>query len=163
MPLLLVALFVVVPIVELYVIIQIGSSIGVVPTIALLILDSVLGAALMRSQGRAAWARFNRALVEGRVPGREVLDGALVIFGGALLLTPGFLTDILGLTLLLPPTRALVRRMLVARIAMTATSGAQHRMGQMFTYRTERRAGGDDDDVVESTAHEVRPQRGELP
>ena len=115
MGLLLFVLFIVVPIVELAVIIQIGQAIGVLPTIALLIADSVLGAALMRSQGRSAWLRFNAALAEGRVPGREVMDGALVIFGGALLLTPGFLSDFLGLFLLLPPTRAIVRKLLVAR------------------------------------------------
>ncbi len=104
MALALVLIFIVVPIAELYVLIQIGSAIGILPTIALLILDSVLGAALMRSQGRAAWMRFNRAVEEGRVPGREVIDGVLVIFGGALLLTPGFISDFLGLILLLPPT-----------------------------------------------------------
>jgi UPF0716 protein FxsA len=71
----------------------------------------------MRSQGRAAWRRFNLALQSGRPPAREVLDGVLVIFGGALLLTPGFLTDILGLLLLIPPTRAVVRRVLVRRFA----------------------------------------------
>ena len=138
MALLLVVLFIVVPIAELYVLIQIGQAIGILPTIALLILDSILGAALMRSQGRAAWMRFNRALAEGRVPGREVIDGALVIFGGALLLTPGFLSDILGLILLLPPTRALVRTVLCARFAgrivASAASGAQARMGRMFTF-----------------------------
>src|ERR671938_1590670 len=117
MPLLLVLLFIVVPIVELFVIIQVGEAIGVLPTIALLIADSILGSMLMRSQGRAAWRRFNGALAEGRIPHREVLDGALVIFGGALLLTPGFVTDILGLVLLLPPTRALVRRVMVRRFA----------------------------------------------
>src|SRR4051812_44056366 len=106
---LLVLLFVVVPIVELFVIIQVGEAIGVLPTIALLVLDSILGSVLMRSQGRVAWRRFNAALTEGRIPHREVLDGALVIFGGALLLTPGFISDILGIILLLPPTRALVR------------------------------------------------------
>lgn len=168
MALLLVLLFIVVPILELYVIIQIGMAIGVLPTIGLLILDSVLGAALMRSQGRSAWARFNGALAEGRVPGREVLDGALVIFGGALLLTPGFLSDILGLTLLLPPTRALVRKILVARFAgrvmTTAATGAQNRMGQMFTFQTGRRSSpGHDDDVVEGTAHDLPPRRSELP
>src|ERR687884_523552 len=105
MALLLILLFIVVPIVELFVIIQVGEAIGVLPTIALLIADSVLGSMLMRSQGRAAWRRFNAALTEGRMPHREVLDGVLVIFGGALLLTPGFLSDILGLLLLLPPTR----------------------------------------------------------
>ena len=168
MALVLVLLFVVVPILELYVLIQIGSAIGVLPTIALLILDSVLGAALMRMQGRAVWLRFNRTLAEGRMPGREVMDGALVIFGGALLLTPGFLSDILGLVLLLPPTRALVRKALVARFAgrlvATASSGAQHRMGRIFTFQSGRRPPARaDDDVVEGTAHDVPPRRGELP
>jgi UPF0716 protein FxsA len=113
----LVLLFIVVPIAELAVIIQVGQAIGVWWTIALLIADSVLGSILMRSQGRAAWRRFNDATRASRVPAREVLDGALVIFGGALLLTPGFITDILGLILLIPPTRALVRRMLARRLA----------------------------------------------
>jgi UPF0716 protein FxsA len=169
MALVLVFVFVVVPIAELYVLIQIGSAIGILPTIALLILDSVLGAALMRSQGRAAWMRFNRALAEGRVPGREVMDGALVIFGGALLLTPGFLSDFLGLILLLPPTRAIVRTVLVRRFAgrvmASATSGAQSRMGRIFTFETGARpaAHDDDDDVVDGTAREVPPRRRELP
>ena len=77
------ALFLIVPIVEIYVIIQVGQAIGPWWTIALLIADSILGSMLMRSQGRAAWRRFNAALSEGRAPAREVLDGALVIFGGA--------------------------------------------------------------------------------
>ena len=109
----LVILFIAVPILELYVILQVGSEIGVLPTVAILVADSVLGSVLMRSQGRAAWRRFNQALAEGRPPAREVLDGVLVIFGGALLLTPGFVTDIVGLLLLLPPSRAVIRRMLV--------------------------------------------------
>ena len=113
----LVILFVIVPIAELALIIQVGEAIGVWWTIALLIADSVLGSVLMRSQGRAAWRRFNLAATEGRVPAREVLDGVLVIFGGALLLTPGFISDILGLLLLLPPTRAVARRILVRRFA----------------------------------------------
>src|SRR6476661_6101387 len=113
----LVLLFILVPIAEIYVIIQVGQAIGVWWTIALLIADSVLGSVLMRSQGRAAWRRFNLTATEGRVPAREVLDGVLVIFGGALLLTPGFISDILGLLLLLPPTRAVARRILVRRFA----------------------------------------------
>ena len=111
---LLVLIFIVVPIAELALLIQVGQAIGVWWTIALLIADSILGSLLMRSQGRAAWRRFNVALQAGRPPAREVLDGVLVIFGGALLLTPGFISDILGLMLLLPPTRAVVRRILVA-------------------------------------------------
>jgi UPF0716 protein FxsA len=112
----LVVLFIVVPIVEIYVIIQVGQAIGALWTIALLVADSVLGSILMRSQGRAAWRRFNDAIAATRVPAREVLDGILVIFGGALLLTPGFVTDVLGLAFLLPPTRALIRRVLVRRV-----------------------------------------------
>ena len=111
LPVLLV-LFVGVPLAELYVLWQVGDALGILPTLGLLLLDSVLGGVLMRSQGRAAWRRFNAALSERRPPAREVLDGVLVIFGGALLLTPGFLTDAVGLLLLLPPTRALVRRAL---------------------------------------------------
>lgn len=108
----LVALFIVVPIVELYVIIQIGSLIGVWPTIALLLADAVLGSLLLRHQGRGAWRRFNAALAERRFPGREVADGLLIAIGGTLLLTPGFVTDILGAIFLIPPTRAIVRRLL---------------------------------------------------
>jgi len=122
MRLLLIVLFIVVPIAELAVIIQVGGLIGVWPTIAILIADSVLGSVLMRSQGRVSWRRFNLAVQEGRPPAREVADGALIIFGGALLLTPGFLTDILGIALLLPPTRAIVRRVLVRTVARRMAS-----------------------------------------
>jgi UPF0716 protein FxsA len=113
---LLLILFLVLPIAEIYVIIQVGQAIGILPTLALLILDGFVGAALARSQGRAAWERFNRALAEGRVPARETFEGAMIILGGALMVTPGFITDVVALCLLVPPTRALVRR-LVARLA----------------------------------------------
>src|SRR5205823_6229622 len=118
----LVLLFIVVPIAELWVLIQVGEAIGVWWTIALLIGDSVLGSVLMRSQGRAAWRRFTEATAAGRVPAREVLDGVLVIFGGALLLTPGFISDVLGVALLLPPSRALVRRGLARRLLHRMTA-----------------------------------------
>src|SRR5919201_935013 len=113
----LVLIFIVLPIAELYVIIQVGEAIGVWLTIAILIADSVLGSMLLRSQGRAAWRRFNEAMAAGRPPAREVLDGGLIIFGGAFLLTPGFITDAIGLLLLLPPTRAVVRRLLVRQFS----------------------------------------------
>ena len=115
LPLLLI-LFIIVPIAELAVIIQVGQELGIWLTLAILIADSILGSMLMRSQGRAVWRRFNETLRAGRPPAREVLDGVLVIFGGALLLTPGFITDIAGLLLLIPPTRALVRRLLARRL-----------------------------------------------
>jgi len=119
----LVLIFIVVPIIELYVIIQVGEAIGVWWTIGLLIADSLLGSWLMRLQGRSAWRRFQDAISAGRVPAREVADGVLVIFGGALLLTPGFVTDIFGLFLLLPPTRSVVRRTLLRRVTFGMVSG----------------------------------------
>jgi UPF0716 protein FxsA len=162
---LLVLLFIVVPIVELFVIIQVGQAIGVLPTIALLIADSVLGSILMRSQGRAAWRRFNAALAEGRIPHREVLDGALVIFGGALLLTPGFVTDVLGIVLLLPPTRALVRgvvaRRVLPRIVVSGIGGFGGSRGAGGPGGARRRPGsGDDGDGdVEGSATEIDPRQ----
>jgi UPF0716 protein FxsA len=126
---LLLLIFIVVPIAELAVIIQVGQEIGVWWTIAILILDSVLGALLMRSQGRLAWRRFNETLQAGRPPAREVLDGVLVIFGGAFLLTPGFITDIFGVIFLLPPTRAIVRRLLVRRFSDRMIVAARTRAG----------------------------------
>ena len=111
--LLLVLLFIVVPIAEIYVIIQVGQAIGALWTILILIADSIIGARLLQWQGRRAWRKFQEALAAGRVPHREVLDGVLIIVGGAFLLTPGFITDVLGLILLIPPTRAFVRRALV--------------------------------------------------
>jgi UPF0716 protein FxsA len=129
----LVALFIVVPIIEIYVIIQIGSLIGVWPTVALLIADAVLGSMLLRHQGRGAWRRFNTALAERRFPGREVADGLLIAIGGTLLLTPGFVTDIFGAILLIPPTRALVRRLMRGyvgkRFLIMGVSGAAGRGG----------------------------------
>ena len=114
---LLVLLFIAVPIAEIAILIQVGQAIGVWWTVALLVADAILGSLLARSQGRAAWGRFNVAIQSGRAPAREVLDGILILFGGALLLTPGFLSDVLGLFLLLPPTRAFVRAVLVRRFA----------------------------------------------
>jgi UPF0716 protein FxsA len=151
MPLLLVVLFIVVPIAELAVIIQVGQEIGVWWTIAILVADSILGSLLMRSQGRAVWRRFNATLQAGRPPAREVADGVLVIFGGALLLTPGFLTDILGLLFLLPPTRAIIRRVFLRqamkRITVTMAAGA-----------AMPRRGPLREDDVEGTAVDVDPQ-----
>jgi len=109
---LIVALFIAVPILELYVIVKVGGLIGVWPTLALLLAMAFLGATLLRHQGRGAWLRFNRAIGSGRFPGREVADGLMITIGGVLLLTPGFITDAVGLLLLLPPTRAIARRLL---------------------------------------------------
>ncbi|HKZ15707.1 MAG TPA: FxsA family protein [Solirubrobacterales bacterium] len=127
MGLLLVLLFIVVPIAELYVIIQVGEWIGVWPTLLLLLLDAVVGSWLLKHEGRAAWRRFNEALAERRIPAKEVADGFLVILGGALLIAPGFITDIFGILFLIPPTRALARKVLyrftVGRVAIVGFPG----------------------------------------
>jgi UPF0716 protein FxsA len=142
MPLLvLIALFILVPLAELYLILKVGDAIGVGWTILLLAADSVIESLLLRSQGRAVWRRFNEALQQGRMPHREVQDGVLVIFGGAFLITPGFITDVVGLLLLVPPTRAVIRRL------------AMRVIGRRMSVR-----------VVEGTATEYeRPPRDEQP
>ena len=117
----LVILFIVVPLAELFVLLEVGAWIGALPTIGLVLLTGFIGAALARSQGRVTWRRFNEALAAGRVPGREIFDGVLVIFGGALLLTPGFITDAVGILLLLPASRAVARRLLSGRVMRRAT------------------------------------------
>jgi UPF0716 protein FxsA len=111
-PLLLLLLFVVVPVVEIWVIVQVGQAIGVVPTLLLLLADAVVGTWLFRREGRRAWAALREAIAAGRVPAKEVADGALVVVGGAFLLSPGFATDVVGLLCVLPPTRAFLRRAL---------------------------------------------------
>lgn len=133
MPLwLLLIVFITVPLAELYVILQVaellgGGVQGAVLTIALLAVDSLIGTLLLRSQGKAVWRRFNAVLSEGRVPHREIVDGVLVIVGGALLLTPGFLSDILGVILLIPPTRAVIRRVVVRRVTRRAAASVSGR------------------------------------
>lgn len=156
MPLLLILAFIVTPLAELYVIWQVGGLIGILPTIALLLAASVLGGVLLRAQGRAAWRRFVAALQTGRPPAREVADGALILFGGALLLTPGFITDALGLALLAPPARSLVRGTLVRTLAPRLVAGAAGRWT-----RPRRPSGHRGDADVESSAREVddRPRR----
>jgi UPF0716 protein FxsA len=114
MPWFVALLLLVVPILEIYVIIQIGQVIGGWPTVGLLIVESALGAWLIKREGRRAWNALQRALQTGKMPGRELADGALVLIGGTLLLTPGFVTDIFGFFFVLPFTRPLARRGLSA-------------------------------------------------
>ena len=109
--------FLLVPLAEIYVIIQIGHAIGGWQTLGLLVVWSALGAWLVRHEGRRAWEALRAAAADGRLPGREAADSALVLVGGVLLLTPGFLTDAVGLVLVLPFTRPLARRALLAYAA----------------------------------------------
>jgi UPF0716 protein FxsA len=104
-------LFIVVPIAELAVIVSVAREIGVLYTLAALFGFSIAGSILAKRQGLGVWYRMRTMLARGQMPSTEVVDGALILLGGALLLTPGFLTDILGISLLLPPVRAGIRRL----------------------------------------------------
>jgi len=158
----LIVIFVVVPLAELYVILKVADDfLGWPLTLALLVADSLLGSWLLRAQGRAVWNRFNEAMRSGRVPHSEVIDGVLIIFGGAFLITPGFLTDIIGLILLIPPTRAGVRRIARRTIERRTVVGVA---GQAV--RGAQRSGGrprPQDYDVEGTAGEVDRETGRLP
>lgn len=114
--LLIVALVVVVPLVELYVIVNVGSAIGVLPTIALLLSVSIIGSAVVRHEGLRVWRRFMTQVRSGVVPDRDIVEGACILVAGVFLLAPGFVSDVVGILLLLPPTRALVVRLISRRL-----------------------------------------------
>jgi UPF0716 protein FxsA len=162
----LVLLLVIVPIIELAIIIQVGTMIGVWWTIALLIADSLLGAWLLMREGSRSWLRFRGALGDGKVPAKETADGALVIGGGALLLTPGFLTDIIGLMFLFQPTRDIIRRIALTKaVAYAATSvsgpAGWTLRGAVFGSKAAKYARTktpNRDYDVEGTATEVKPE-----
>ena len=129
-------LFLVVPVVELYVIVQVASGIGVAETILLLIAISVVGAWLAKREGIGVLRRMQLTVAQGRVPSGEIVDGALVLLAGALMITPGFLSDCFAIVLLVPPTRALVRRAILGRIR------AGGRVAQVIGTSTPRARGG---------------------
>ena len=109
--------FVLVPLVEIYVLVQVGQVIGAGWTIALLVLDALLGTWLIKHEGARAWRALREALESGRMPATEIADGALILLGGTLMLAPGFVTDAFGILLILPFTRPLFRRLLAASVA----------------------------------------------
>ena len=139
MGLVLVVLFLVVPVVEIAVIVQVGQQIGVVPTIVLLLVESALGAWLVRREGRRAWDALRGAGATGRLPSRELADAGLVLVGGTLLLTPGFVTDVFGFFLILPFTRPLARKALAWFVARRATAAVNRRMGPARSNDRHRR------------------------
>ena len=117
-------LFVAVPLLELFLLIRLGGAIGLMPTLALCVLTGVAGAWLARREGlRALWS-FQRRLARGGVPGRALMDGLCILVGGALLLTPGLLTDVLGFSLLLPPSRRWIQERMQRRIERKLADGS---------------------------------------
>jgi UPF0716 protein FxsA len=128
---------------ELYVVIRVADAIGALYTILLLLVSWPIGAWVLRSRGRAAWRRLGAAVAAGRSPGREVLDGALILLGGLLLIVPGFISDVLGVCALLPPTRALLR------------GGLSRHLHSRFVVRATGFAAGNRPYDVDSTATDV--------
>ena len=121
--------FVVVPLVEIYVLIQVGQVIGAWWTILLLVLDSILGTWLIKREGGRAWQALSTALQTGRMPARELADGTLILVGGTLMLSPGFVTDAFGILLILPFTRPVARRLLTRVVAHRLLSRNARRPG----------------------------------
>ena len=117
----LVLVFVVLPIAEILVLIEVGHAIGPWPTVLLLVADAIVGSWLIKRQSFAAFRAVNHMLEQRRMPVRELADGALVVFGGALMFSPGFITDVLGVFLIAPPTRPIARRLLTAFLASRVT------------------------------------------
>ncbi|OEY65124.1 FxsA family protein [Marinobacter sp. X15-166B] len=123
-----VLVFIIVPIVEMAVLIKVGTMIGVLSTVALVFLTAIVGAALLRQQGLATLLKANQRLNSGELPGKEVAEGILIAVGGVLLLTPGFVTDALGLLCLLPGSRQwLAARVLKKMVVSGSVSGFQFR------------------------------------
>jgi UPF0716 protein FxsA len=116
-------LFIAVPLLEIYVLIQVGQVIGPWWTILLLVLDSILGTWLIKREGSRAWRALRQALETGRMPGKELADGALILIGGTLMLSPGFVTDAFGILLILPLTRPAARRLLSVVIGRRLLAG----------------------------------------
>lgn len=119
-------LFLAIPIAEIYLLIEVGSVIGVFPTILLVVGTAVLGAALLRQQGLSTITRFQNNMAAGQLPATEMLEGVLLIIGGALLMTPGFFTDAIGFLCLIPVSRKVIVHFLIKRsiIKVAGMSGA---------------------------------------
>ena len=147
-----------VPLVELVLLIVVGRTIGAGWTLLALLAFSVLGIVLLRREGPAAWRRLREAVHEGRSPSRELTDAALVVVGAALLVFPGFLTDVLGLLCLLPPTRPLPRRLV---LALAGGSAAAARYGPPPGPRGGRGpdSGPGSADVIEGQVIDPDPDR----
>jgi len=107
--------FLIIPFIEIYLLLQIGGIVGVFPTIALVVLTAIIGAGLLRQQGLATWQRFQDNLAKGTLPAYEMVEGPILLVGGALLLTPGFFTDIIGFACLIPPIRKKIAQYIIEK------------------------------------------------
>ena len=116
-------LFLVIPIIEIYFLIKVGEMIGAFPTIILVVLTAVIGAGLLRQQGLSTLARFQQNLSTGKIPAQEMVEGIMLAVGGALLMTPGFVTDTMGFLCLLPFSRKFIAKKIIKRSSAKFTAG----------------------------------------
>ena len=123
--------FLIVPFIEIYLLLQIGGIVGVFPTIALVVLTAIIGANLLRHQGMATWQRFQDNLQKGEIPAYEMVEGPILLVGGALLLTPGFFTDVIGFACLIPPARKKIAQYIIEkRLVQAGVSPQQQTKAQ---------------------------------
>lgn len=115
--------FLIVPFIEITLLLQVGGLIGIFPTVFLVVLTAVLGAWLLRKQGFVTWQRFQNSLAQGEIPAYEMIEGPILLVGGALLLTPGFFTDLLGFACLIPGLRRKMAQTIIERHLLTGTAG----------------------------------------
>ncbi len=130
-------LFIIVPFVEIYLLIEIGSAIGAPWTIFSVVLTAVIGAWLVRLQGLAALTRFQAGMNQGGLPAMELIEGVFLLVAGALLLTPGFFTDFIGFCFLTPPLRRTFVTALLKRGALKAAGVAEFREGSSSSHRSQ--------------------------
>ena len=119
--------FLIVPFIEIYLLLQIGGIVGVFPTIALVVLTAIIGASLLRQQGMATWQRFQDNLQKGEIPAYEMVEGPILLVGGALLLTPGFFTDVIGFACLIPPARKKIAQYIIEKRLVKAGVAPQQK------------------------------------
>jgi UPF0716 protein FxsA len=120
----LVILFLVTPAVELALLLKVGQLIGFWETVGIIVLTGVAGSYLAKREGVSAWQRLNKSLAQGGLPGTELLDGVIILVAGALLITPGVLTDVVGFMGLIPPSRALIRKLVMRRVKKKMEDGS---------------------------------------
>lgn len=129
-------LFIILPIAEMWLLIQVGSQIGAMATIALVLLTAVIGFALLRQQGMATLLRAQQKMAEGQIPAAEMAEGICLAVGGALLLTPGFITDAFGFICLLPGLRKIVIGSVLRRMPVRAAASQSFHGGQTFEHES---------------------------
>lgn len=159
--------FTIIPLLELLVLIPLGQQIGVWPTIAIVVVTAAVGAWLGKLQGIGAWNRIRSELASGQLPGDSIVDGLLILVACTLLITPGVLTDVVGIALLIPPAREPLKKYLKGRFTKQLQNPSFTVIDVSSTRRPSRRPGASDDDVIdvtpdssrekESSAEVVRP------